>query len=130
MQPVERQLWRVLNASAITYLNLALLFGRTPQQLGIVAIDGAPIRQGGASPLQWVDHIGVPPGARVEFIVKSPPLGVPALFVTRGRHRACRRERPQPRPHCDQSRGRCARTAVRAARAGRAVAGSGPALDR
>jgi FtsP/CotA-like multicopper oxidase with cupredoxin domain len=36
-----------------------------------------------ASPLQRVDHIGVPPGARVEFIVKSPPLGVPALLVTR-----------------------------------------------
>jgi FtsP/CotA-like multicopper oxidase with cupredoxin domain len=83
MKPGERQLWRVLNASAITYLNLALLFGRTPQQLGIAAIDGVPIRQGGASALQWVDHIGVPPGARVEFIVKGPPLGVPALVVTR-----------------------------------------------
>ena len=83
MKPGERQLWRVLNASAITYLNLGLLFGRSPQQLGIVAIDGGPIRQGGASPVQWVSHIGVPPGARVEFIVKSPPLGVPALFVTR-----------------------------------------------
>jgi FtsP/CotA-like multicopper oxidase with cupredoxin domain len=31
----------------------------------------------------WVDHVGVPPGARVEFIVDGPPVGVPALFVTR-----------------------------------------------
>jgi len=30
-KPGERQLWRVLNASAITYLNLAVLFGHTPQ---------------------------------------------------------------------------------------------------
>src|ERR1700733_60367 len=37
MKPGERQLWRVLNACAVTYLNLAVLFGRTPQQLGLVA---------------------------------------------------------------------------------------------
>jgi FtsP/CotA-like multicopper oxidase with cupredoxin domain len=85
MKPGERQLWRVVNASAITYLNLALLFGRAPQNLGIVAIDGVPINFRGspAPPVQWVNHIGVPPGSRVEFIVQGPPLGVPALFVTR-----------------------------------------------
>jgi FtsP/CotA-like multicopper oxidase with cupredoxin domain len=85
MKPGERQLWRVLNASAITYLNLAVLFRRVPQQLGIVAIDGVPITFNGspAPPIEWVNHIGVPPGARVEFIVNGPPLGVPALLVTR-----------------------------------------------
>ena len=85
MKPGEPQLWRVLNASAITYLNLALLFRRAPQALGIVAIDGVPINFNGspAPPVAWVDHIGVPPGARVEFIVDGPPLGVPALLVTR-----------------------------------------------
>jgi len=85
MKPGERQLWRVLNASAITYLNLALLFHRTPQRLGVVGVDGVPIRFAGSpSPaVQWVDHIGVPPGARVELIVEGPPLGMPALLVTR-----------------------------------------------
>ncbi len=85
MRPGERQLWRVLNASAITYLNLALLFNRASQQLGIVAIDGVPLNQNGnpANAIQWTDHIGVPPGARVEFIVTGPPAGVPALLVTR-----------------------------------------------
>src|SRR6202034_950630 len=39
VRPAERQLWRILNASAITYLNLALVSGHTPQQLGIVAVD-------------------------------------------------------------------------------------------
>ena len=43
MKPGERQLWRVLNASAITYLNLAVLFNRTPQPLGLVAMDGVPM---------------------------------------------------------------------------------------
>ena len=37
MKPGEKQLWRVLNASAITYLNLEVLFNRAPQQLGLVA---------------------------------------------------------------------------------------------
>jgi FtsP/CotA-like multicopper oxidase with cupredoxin domain len=85
MRPGERQLWRVLNACAVTYLNLAVVFGHTPQRLGLVAIDGVPMNapQGRSDPVTWVDHIGVPPGARVEFIVEGPPLGAPALFVTR-----------------------------------------------
>ena len=85
MKPGERQLWRVLNASAITYLNLALLFKRAPQQLGIVAIDGVPINENGnpTNAIEWRDHIGLPPGARVEFIIKGPPAGVPGLLVTR-----------------------------------------------
>ena len=85
MKPEERQLWRVLNASAITYLNLAVLYGRAPQMLGIVALDGVPINEGGGSAgsVQAVDHIGVPPGARVEFIVKGPPAGVTGLLMTR-----------------------------------------------
>jgi FtsP/CotA-like multicopper oxidase with cupredoxin domain len=85
MKPSERQLWRVLNASAITYLNLAVLFKKAPQQLGIVAIDGVPLNQNGKAEnsVEWRDRVGVPPGARVEFIVSGPPLGVTGLLVTR-----------------------------------------------
>jgi FtsP/CotA-like multicopper oxidase with cupredoxin domain len=75
----------VLNASAITYLNLAFLFNRVPQSLGLVALDGVPLNHNGTSGdfVSWQNHLGVPPGARVEFIVKGPPLGVTGLFVTR-----------------------------------------------
>ena len=85
MRPGERQLWRVLNASSVTYLNLALLFGRAPQQLGIVAIDGVPLNHDGRAEdaILWRDRIGVPPASRVEFIVNGPPAGVPGLLVTR-----------------------------------------------
>jgi FtsP/CotA-like multicopper oxidase with cupredoxin domain len=85
MKPGERQLWRVLNASAITYLNLAILFDRAPQPLGLVALDGVPLSANGksGSSAGWQTHLGVPPGGRVEFIVKGPPLGVTGLFVTR-----------------------------------------------
>ena len=85
MKPGERQLWRVLNASAITYLNLEILFNRKPQPLGLVALDGAPLnangKPGGAA--DWLTHLGVPPGGRVEFIVTGPALGVTGLLVTR-----------------------------------------------
>lgn len=85
MRPGEKQLWRVLNASAITYLNLEVLFDRAPQPLGLVALDGVPLNENGAPSdfVDWQTHLGVPPGARVEFIVKGPPLGVAGLFVTR-----------------------------------------------
>jgi FtsP/CotA-like multicopper oxidase with cupredoxin domain len=85
MKPGERQLWRIVNAGSVTYLNLAVIFGRTAQKFGLVAIDGVPMNApfGKSPPVTWVDHIGVPPGARAEFIVEGPPVGVPALLVTR-----------------------------------------------
>jgi FtsP/CotA-like multicopper oxidase with cupredoxin domain len=85
MKPDEQQLWRVVNASGITYLNLALLFGHQPQPLGLVAMDGVPLNAIGlpADFVDWQTHLGVPPGARVEFIVKGPPQGGSALLVTR-----------------------------------------------
>ena len=86
MKPGEKELWRVLNSSAITYLNLAVLYNRVPQQLGLVALDGVPLNEKPGIPhdfVDWQTHLGVPPGARVEFIVQGPPPGVQALFVTR-----------------------------------------------
>jgi FtsP/CotA-like multicopper oxidase with cupredoxin domain len=85
MRPGERQLWRVLNASAITYLNLAVLFNRAPQPLQLVGIDGVPMSHDDPTG-ESVDpqtHLGLPPGARVEFIVTGPPAGQSGLLVTR-----------------------------------------------
>jgi FtsP/CotA-like multicopper oxidase with cupredoxin domain len=85
MRPEERQLWRVLNASAITYLNLEVLLKRVPQPLGLIALDGVPLNQGNgpADFVDWQTHLGVSPGSRVEFIVTGPPLGDSELLVTR-----------------------------------------------
>ena len=85
MKPEEQQLWRVVNASGITYLNLEVLFGHTPQPLGLVAMDGVPLNENGLPRdfVDWQTHLGVPPGARVEFIVKGPPEGVSGLLVTK-----------------------------------------------
>src|SRR5271154_377951 len=64
MKPGERQLWRVLNASAITYLNLQLIFGGQAQAVGIVGIDGIPLSELslGRDRVIWQNHLGVPPG--------------------------------------------------------------------
>jgi len=90
MKPGERELWRVLNASSLTYLNLEVIVNRQRQQLGIVGIDGVPLniasgyaQADAAASTVRVDHIGVPPGARVEFLVEAPPEGVRGLLVTR-----------------------------------------------
>ncbi len=85
MKPGEKQLWRVLNASAITYLNLAVLFNRKAQPLGLVALDGVPLNYNNGKPgdfVSWQTHLGIPPGARMEFIVTGPPKDVQAVFVT------------------------------------------------
>jgi len=85
MKPDEQQLWRVVNASGITYLNLEVLFDHKPQSLGLVAMDGVPLNTVGLPSdfVDWQTHLGIPPGARMEFIVKGPPQGVSALLVTR-----------------------------------------------
>lgn len=86
MRPGDRQLWRVLNASAITYLNLEVLFGHTPQPLDLVGMDGVPIGEfdsSGSASTNSQTHLGVPPGARVEFVIQAPAAGRTALLVTR-----------------------------------------------
>ncbi|MGA9389600.1 MAG: multicopper oxidase domain-containing protein [Candidatus Sulfotelmatobacter sp.] len=85
MKPERQELWRVLNASGITYLNLEVLVGHKPQLLGLVAMDGVPLNESGLPNdfVDWQTHLGVPPGARVEFIVKAPSEGATGLLVTK-----------------------------------------------
>jgi len=85
MKPNERQLWRVLNASAITYVNLQMLFAGQAQAVGVVALDGVPVDANGDAKnhLLWQNHLGIPPGGRIEFVVKGPAEGTEASLVTR-----------------------------------------------
>ena len=88
----------MLNASAITYLNLQVLFGEFC----------AGARRGGHGrrsdqrkrAFRQSRHLGkprgVPPGGRIEFIVKGPPEGVKASTGYAGsEHRPGRRKRSQ-----------------------------------
>lgn len=89
MKPGERQLWRVLNASSVTYLNIGLVWTRShwrkEQFMGLVAVDGVPLNaKGSPEPsFQWRDRVLVPPGGRAELIINGPPAGTAAQLVTR-----------------------------------------------
>jgi FtsP/CotA-like multicopper oxidase with cupredoxin domain len=85
MKPGERQLWRVLNASAITYLSLQLLYDDVAQAVDVVALDGVPIHNKDLPQSHSIrlNHLGVPPGGRIEFVVNGPAAGSKASLVTR-----------------------------------------------
>jgi FtsP/CotA-like multicopper oxidase with cupredoxin domain len=85
IRPQEKQLWCVLNASAITYLDLQMLVENKPQMLGVVSLDGIPINDNGAAQnkIIWQSHILLPPAGRVAIIVKGPAAGAQASLITR-----------------------------------------------
>ena len=75
MKPMERQLWRVVNASADTIVDLQLQFDGQPQTLQVVGLDGVPTgSQDGARRGKIVEttDILLAPAARAEFIVTGP----------------------------------------------------------
>jgi FtsP/CotA-like multicopper oxidase with cupredoxin domain len=100
MKPGEQQLWRVLNACAITYLNLQLLFNGEAQAVQIVGLDGVPITENGRSGnhVLWLNHLGIPPGGRIEFVVQGPSEGVKASLVTRSVNTGAAGENDPTRP--------------------------------
>jgi len=85
VRPGEKQLWRILNASAITYVDLQLRANSVPQFVGVVSFDGTPIKENGidGGRVLWQSHVLLPPAGRVEFIVKPFPEGQTGSLVTR-----------------------------------------------
>ena len=85
MKPLQAQFWRVLNASADTYVDLAVEFGGKRQALGIVALDGVPLHYGEPGAATYAPqqtHVFLPPASRAEFIIKGPAAGVSGQLVT------------------------------------------------
>jgi FtsP/CotA-like multicopper oxidase with cupredoxin domain len=84
MKPQEKELWRVLNASGITYLDLQVMFKDWQQLVGVVALDGIPVNENGNhDQIVMKRHVLIPPGGRAEFIVTGPKEDTPASLVTR-----------------------------------------------
>ena len=97
MKPGERQFWRVLNASADTYLSLAVEYDGKRQLLGLVSLDGVPLRYGEPGSANYVPDetdIFLAPAGRAEFIITGPPAGVtgPPDHVFRVSRRRRRRQ--------------------------------------
>jgi FtsP/CotA-like multicopper oxidase with cupredoxin domain len=103
VRPSERQLWRVLNSSAITYLDLQIVVNNRPQSVGVVALDGVPINENGMvkDRVLWVDHVFLPPSARVELMFKGVPAGAHARLITRSVDTGAAGENDPARPLAD-----------------------------
>ncbi len=110
MKPAERQLWRVVNASAITYLDLQIVLGGVAQAMGVVSLDGVPINEGGmtGNRIVWEGHILLPPAGRVDFVFKASACGIAGQLddAQRG-YRAGRRKRSHAATRDDTFKGRC-----------------------
>jgi FtsP/CotA-like multicopper oxidase with cupredoxin domain len=77
--PLKKEFWRVANTSANTLIDLYLNYQNVPQNLQVVAIDGVPITDGSGNPTTSAQSsLVLPPGARAEFIVTTPAIGVTA----------------------------------------------------
>jgi suppressor of ftsI len=69
MQPGEQQFWRIVNAASDRYVDIDIA-GR---QFTVVAFDGYPIASRDPThPTRLMDHVLLPPAARVEAIVEAP----------------------------------------------------------
>jgi FtsP/CotA-like multicopper oxidase with cupredoxin domain len=79
IRPAEKRLWRVLNASADSVIDLQLQYDGTAQPLEVVALDGVPTgSQDGTSRAKRLveTDILLAPAARAEFIVTGPSMSV------------------------------------------------------
>ena len=80
LAPGEQQFWRVVNASADTYVDLELDGGA----FDIVARDGMPLGlHDPQRPMRRAGHVLVPPAGRLEAIVKGAADGRPSVLRTR-----------------------------------------------
>lgn len=106
MRPGERQFWRVLNASADTYVNLAVEYDSKRQLLGLVSLDGVPLRFGEPDSENYVPEqtdIFLSPAGRAEFIITGPPEGVTGRLATFSMYRGADEDgRPAARRIGDQ----------------------------
>ena len=79
MKPSEKQVWRVVNATAIYFLQLQLQSSAKPTMMQLLAVDGVPLQ----TPAD-VNEVIIPPAGRAEFIVQGPSLSQTFQFVNVG----------------------------------------------
>jgi FtsP/CotA-like multicopper oxidase with cupredoxin domain len=86
VRPGEKQLWRVVNASADSIFDVQVVYDGVPQTLQVVGLDGVPTgsqdgtRLGKLVPMK---HILLATAGRAEFIVTGPSANVRhAEFLT------------------------------------------------
>jgi FtsP/CotA-like multicopper oxidase with cupredoxin domain len=86
IKPSQRELWRVLNASADTLAELHLLTNGKWQSMGLISVDGVPLGwgSGNSDQVEWRQDIPLPPGGRAEFLFDAPAQGGESRLLTSG----------------------------------------------
>jgi FtsP/CotA-like multicopper oxidase with cupredoxin domain len=79
LKPGEKQFWRVVNASSISFVRLRIDVGIQAQKVKLIAMDAVPLE----NPVD-VDTVVIPPAGRAEFIIQGPPLGSGAQLFDLG----------------------------------------------
>ena len=79
MQYGQQEFWRVANATSQTFLELQVIYGTTPQNLQVVALDGVPL-----NPPLTENQILLAPAGRAEFTVPGLPSDEEGVFLTNG----------------------------------------------
>jgi FtsP/CotA-like multicopper oxidase with cupredoxin domain len=84
VRPGTNELWHVVNAAAVTYLDLKIAQNGALQAMGLVSLDGVPITKNDAIPnrILWQGHMLVPPGGRVSFVYRTPSAAAKATLMT------------------------------------------------
>lgn len=81
--PGQRQLWRILNSSADSILDLQYTVNGVAQMLTVAGIDGVPITTGNGPNGTFQETSALmPPGSRLEVVVTTPALGQTAQLTT------------------------------------------------
>jgi suppressor of ftsI len=78
MQPGQKQLWRIVNASADGFYTLSI----DGQQLHVVSIDGVALKQYPGASEPNVSSLVIPPAGRADVIVTGPPHSGVAFRTT------------------------------------------------
>ena len=74
--PSEQEFWRVLNTSADTLLEIAVMDNGQAQPIQIVSVDGVPLTDSNGNPTTTtVTNYAMSPASRIEFIVTTPAAG-------------------------------------------------------
>lgn len=89
VKPSQKEFWRVVNASADTIYDVQLLYWpdadtQKEQPIRVIALDGVPVGKDYASSER--KSILLPPGARAEFIMTTPPAGMHAAQLLTKRY--------------------------------------------
>jgi FtsP/CotA-like multicopper oxidase with cupredoxin domain len=85
-KPSQREFWRVLNASADTFVDLHLLTNGHWQSMGVVSLDGVSLgyEDADGNRVEWRQNVFLPPGGRAEFLFDGPELGGHAELLAGG----------------------------------------------